>query len=309
MQHQVAIIIMGICLLTDMTVGNQTVKRVILPQLLKEQDPRIGVHKAFVAFPSGAGDGASDWSPGGELSTKLTEGIPYSWYQLDGDEVAISLTPEPFSVHPSFASTAVRLYQMCHAFTALSPDYAFGTDLELKAGQIDLNRGVLYTQYEFVGMLAARLLAHAEGSVTITARSWKTGRTRSVRVKEGADIWIGNMEEAFFANDADPSAPEHPGMNHFLAYYRMSATPNHCDWHPVEEASGAAEASVPAAVSGVGSGGTRAAHARPNIASTPCVPARKLEQPEKQQEKKPAPVDSEKPGKNFGVSCSPSNYP
>ncbi len=229
--HPVKIIFLGICLLTNMTVGNQNGKRVILPHLKGETNMQIGSHTAFVAFPAGAFGGSQGMGTLATFQNKLTQNIPYDWFPLDGDEVTISLAPDPFVVDKSYGSSIVKIHDHCASFTAVSPDYAFGTDPAKKAAQIDLMHGRLFTQLMFAGMIATRLEANADGPVVITARSWSTGLTRSVTVNSG-DIWIGNMKDDFFSPDADPNTPDQPGMNHFLAYYRMASTANNCNWHP-----------------------------------------------------------------------------
>ena len=235
----VQIIFLGLCLLMNMTVGNQNSKRVILPQLKNESDSGIARHKAFVAFPADALVESHGWDSSGTLSKKLTHNVPWVWFPLDGDEVSISMAADPFMVDPSYDAGIDKLRKHCPSFVALSPDYAFGTDSAKKAAQIDLTHGKLFMRQMFRGMKASRLQAQTKGPVVISARSWQTGQTRSVTVNVShsdsdnqGDIWIGNMRDEFFLPDANPDTPDKPGMNDFLAYYRMASTKTGCTWQP-----------------------------------------------------------------------------
>jgi hypothetical protein len=270
--HPVRIIFLGICLLTNMTVGNQSGKRVLLPHLQGEPHMPIGSHTAFVAFEHKGFGGSQGMGALPTFQNKLTKGVLWDWFPLDGDEITISLAPDPFVVATTYDSGIVKIQKHCADFTAISPEYANGTNPLLKAAHVDLLHGTLSTQLMFAGMIATRLDANSVDPVVITAHSWRTGKDRSVTVMQG-DIWIGNMKDDFFSPNADPDKPEEPGMNHFLAYYRMGATSNTCHWQPTPPP----DPVLPAAAAGKKS--TTSAKAAP------------------------------KPDRNYGIGCSNSNYP
>jgi hypothetical protein len=228
------VIFLGICAFIHMSVGGHDVKRMVMPNLSHAAAP-IGRHVAFVMLPSDGYDGNDGW---GVPQHATYEKQDYVYFLLDGDEISLDEATEALQVMPGFDNVP-KLKTLCQELAAIDDAYLFGRDATKKIAQMDVTNGKVRARTMFAGMIATELAVHTKQNLSVSATSWKTGTTRSIRVKPGTEVWIGNNSEAFF----DPNARHDVKEQHFLAFYQMAKPPVTCTAMP--------------------SGNTPAAHAMP----------------------------------------------
>src|SRR5688572_25687073 len=218
--NEYRIVFLGICAFVQMAVGGHDAMRLIMPNLAHASAP-IGRHVPFVALPLDGYDGNQGWGVPNHFEYEQTK---YVYFLLDGDEISFGEKAEKLDVKPGFDNVPQLQKKLCPSFQAIHDDYIFGIDHGKKVAQIDIAHGALRARSMFAGMIGGELTIKTAASLEVTARSWKTGATRFIRVKPKTEVWIGNMSEAFF----DPAAPHDPNANHFLAYYAMAKPPVTC---------------------------------------------------------------------------------
>lgn len=228
--NEFRIVFLGICAVAQLTIGGVDARRIILPNLSGTQvvaGHSIPKHRAFVMFPAAAYVGSDGgWIKPPEV---VHNGIRLGFYFLDGDEITLSHADEPLNaaIHHQ---NAFRLTKVCPDFGAMSASYLTGNDAAVKKAHFDATYGRLRIVRKFAGMRATELTMRSnQANLVLTATQYATGRSRSVTIAPGAEVWIGNMTDAFFSSKV--SASPHP---HFLAYYLMSANANNCTWVPSE---------------------------------------------------------------------------
>jgi hypothetical protein len=239
----VHIMFLGLCLITNLSVGYQDGKRIILPNLKGTTPP----HTAFIAFPEKAIDSGGP-APRRPFPRGLVAEQEWVWLPLNGDEVFISTSSAPFTVDKSYAVGIDRLRDHCPQFGALAFEYAVGTDQGEKAAQIDLAHGTLFLQTLPDGMKASRLEVQAAGPFVITLVNWQSGETRRITVPvtptadpDRIDVVIGNLRSQLFEKPLGPKRAGEGYDDHsdFLAYYEMATAPTGCTWSPGEQAASA----------------------------------------------------------------------
>lgn len=227
MLQQVVIVFLGIVIIAQTQGGSS--RRAILPNAggthagAHHPIPR---HRGFVMFPASALVSSQEWAAGGEV---VIDEQPRSYFLLDGDELSIRQAAGKLQTEVLDAN-GYSLTKHCRSFE-LADAFLTGRDPALKTAHIDLSSGVLRVRKMFDGMQATEWSLDGSGAgVTITARSFSSGKKRSVTVKPGTEIWIGNLPESFF--DAAKAGADDDAHPHFLAYYAMSKRPNKCSWVP-----------------------------------------------------------------------------
>jgi len=237
------VVFIGICSFVQMA-DNPPAKRMIMPNLSRG-DAQISRHVAFVMFPAAAYDGNDGW---GEPRHATFEGQEHFYFLIDGDDLSLSQEAEPLTILPGYEQYVPHLRAYCPGFLHISDDYLSRPDGSKKVGQMEITGGTLRARTMFSGMIGSELTVKTNGDLVIKARSWATGAVRSVSVKPGAEVWIGNMSEAFF----DPNASHDREEVHFLAYYRMSAdeAAAACSDYPGRGISGGRAHAAPASAAG-----------------------------------------------------------
>jgi len=208
------IVFLGISCFVHMDVAGDPMKRMIMPNLSQANAP-IGRHVAFVMFPAAAYDGNDGW---GTPHSAMFEGQEQYYFLLDGDELSLNENVEKLTVQSGYETFVPKLRSFCPDFTDFSREHLFTADPAIKIAQMDVADGSLRARTMFAGMIGSELTVKTGGNLVITARSWRNGEVRSVRILPGAEVWIGNMSEAFF----DPHASHDKKEPHFKAYYGMA---------------------------------------------------------------------------------------
>lgn len=226
--NEFTVLFLGILMVVQ---TSPTSRRVIIPKLDGSHvvaGHAIPRHRAFVMFRA---DKYVTSTGGWQQPPQITKlGKSRGFYFIEGAELSLSDAPgQPFDA-TAHARDVISIKRTCPGFGNVHADYLTGTDPAKKSGHMDVDYGEWDVKPMFQGMLASRMkMRSSSANLVLTARWYATGDTTTVELEPDAELWIGNLPDAFFGGYT-PGGPD----RHFLANYLMSEHyPNlNCNWTP-----------------------------------------------------------------------------
>ena len=245
-------------------------------------------HTAYVAFLMSDYLRSTGWGAPNKFKSHVT--IPemelkkneeYGMYALDGFTITVSHAPEAFQRNISHCLHVPHLRMEC-AGLGTTPDNFLGTkDKNVLSADMVIDSGLLLGRTTSSGgpRFSSLNLKTPTGinEIEVTAKSFDGTIVRTVFLKKGATIWLGNEWSGKFTN-RNPN-----GENHWLLHYTIAASAPGCACSPKPIAPQDCDTATPKPIPGQTENGPNQCGGHDHLAPDP--------------------------SKAYTIACSNSNYP